>query len=279
MSLESVQSAVARFVEQARAGADEGPVLIATDFDGVLAPLGDDPSASRPTVAAAAALVRLARLPHERLRLALVSGRHLETLAQLALAPSGTILVGSHGAERGEIRQDPSEDSSTRLPDVERAPFDLVPEQEALLRDVTTGLDEIVENVDGAWVERKPSAAVLHTRLSTETDAETVSTRAVALGERLGAHVMSGKNVVEIAVVETSKGEALLALREELGATVVFYMGDDVTDERAFAVLGADDLTVKVGSGETAALVRVADTDEAADLLADLADALEHALA
>ncbi|TGJ95369.1 hypothetical protein DLJ96_12365, partial [Actinotalea fermentans ATCC 43279 = JCM 9966 = DSM 3133] len=38
--------------------AGTGPVLVASDFDGVLAPLGDDPLASRPTPAAAAALAR-----------------------------------------------------------------------------------------------------------------------------------------------------------------------------------------------------------------------------
>ena len=279
MSLESVPSAVATLVEHLGLPGAAGPVLVATDFDGVLAPLVDDPSASRPTMAGAAALVRLARLPHDRVRVALVSGRNLETLAQLAHAPSGTILVGSHGAERGEIRQDPSDDTSTRLPDLERAPFELTPEQSTLLAEVAAGLETAASGVEGAWVEHKPSAAVLHTRLAEEAGAETASLAAVSLGERLGAHVMRGKDVVEIAVVETSKGRALLALRGELDAQVVFYMGDDVTDERAFAVLGPDDLTVKVGSGETAARLRVADTDEAAEILSVLADALERTLA
>ena len=279
MSLESVPSAVASLVERLGRPGSEGPVLVATDFDGVLAPLVDDPSASRPTGSGAAALVRLARLPHDRVRLALVSGRNLETLAQLAHAPSGTILVGSHGAERGEIRQDPSDDTSTRLPDLERAPFALTPEQASLLAEVTAGLEAAASGVEGAWVEHKPSAAVLHTRVAEETAADTASLAAASLGERLGAHVMRGKDVVEVAVVETSKGQALLTLRAELDAQVVFYMGDDVTDERAFAVLGPDDLTVKVGSGETAARLRVADTDEAAELLTVLADALERTLA
>ncbi|MGV7904241.1 trehalose-phosphatase, partial [Mycobacterium kansasii] len=43
------------------------------------------------------------------------------------------------------------------------------------------------------------------------------------------------------------KGRALQTLRERTGAAAVLYLGDDVTDEKAFAVLtGAEDVSVKV---------------------------------
>ncbi len=61
-------------------------VLVALDFDGVLAPLVDDPGTSTVTPAAAAALDRLAGGPAH---LALVSGR---VLAELA----GALLVNPH---------------------------------------------------------------------------------------------------------------------------------------------------------------------------------------
>jgi trehalose-6-phosphatase len=48
-----------------------------------------------------------------------------------------------------------------------------------------------------------------------------------------------------------------------------------VTDERAFAVLRADDVTVRVGPGDTAARWRVADPTELAAALTRLADLLE----
>ena len=69
--------------------------------------------------------------------------------------------------------------------------------------------------------------------------------------------MLHGKDVVEISVLSASKGEALTALRDELAAPVVLYAGDDVTDEHAFEALRADDVTVKVGPGETAARFRV----------------------
>ena len=46
---------------------------------------------------------------------------------------------------------------------------------------------------------------------------------------------------------------------------------DDATDEHAFAVLGPDDVGIKVGAGDTCAGHRVTDIDEVAQVLQDLA--------
>lgn len=254
-------------IEQLVARATPGhPLIVASDFDGVLAPLGDDPNASRPTAAATAALTRLAEVPDARVSVALVSGRTLDSLGALSLAPSGTLLIGSHGAERGQV--------VPAAPGVVRTPFQLSEAEEALLGRVRSGLEEIAAGVDGAWVEHKPSAAVLHTRLAPADDGALAAAAAAALGRDLGGHTLRGKDVVEVAVVATSKGQALTALRHELDAAAVFYMGDDVTDERAFEVLGPEDLTVKVGAGDTAAQFRVSTPDDAAAVLTALAEAL-----
>ncbi len=47
----------------------------------------------------------------------------------------------------------------------------------------------------------------------------------------------------------------------------MLYVGDDVTDETAFAVLGPDDIGVKVGSGETHAAYRVDGPEDVRELL------------
>ena len=65
--------------------------------------------------------------------------------------------------------------------------------------------------------------------------------------------VTEGKQVVELAVVQTDKGRALDVLRHQVGATAAVFVGDDVTDEKAFARLSGPDLGVKVGPGETLA--------------------------
>ena len=275
MTLEQdLTTALATFVAARSAG---HPVLVASDFDGVLAPLLDDPSASAPTAAAAAALERLAALPQADVRLALVSGRDLATLAQLSGAPVGTSLVGSHGAEQGHVVAGSAETESPGAEgtsSVERHPFALTPDERATLDGVRAGLEAVAAEAEGAWVEDKPSAAVLHTRRTEPGAAERAGDAARAVGARYGAHTMTGKDVVEIAVLDTSKGLALTRLRDELGAAAVLYMGDDVTDERAFEVLAPTDVTVKVGAGETAARFRVASVDEAAQVLATVADLL-----
>ena len=241
-----------------------GPALVATDFDGVVARLVDQPDASRPTPEAASALARLAACPPEVARLALVSGRRLEDLARVSRVAAGTLLVGSHGAERGHMT----------AAGLEHSPVILDTGKSELLARLTSAFETIAQGVEGAWVEQKPTAAVLHVRLAAPDEAARASLDAVMASGSLGLSALHGKDVVETGVVATSKGQAIDALRVETGARAVFYMGDDVTDERAFAVLHDGDVSVRVGPGETVARHRVAGPDEAAHVLALLADLL-----
>ena len=121
-------------------------------------------------------------------------------------------------------------------------------------------------------VERKPASVVLHTRTATDDDAARLTTAVLAIGARPGVDVLHGKDVVELSVHPVTKGDALADLRAELGVEAVAYAGDDVTDERAFATLGPQDVTIKVGDGPTAARFRVARPADLADLLGRLAD-------
>jgi trehalose 6-phosphate phosphatase len=241
---------------------DRRPVLVALDFDGTLAPLQDDPSASRIIPAGVEALARLAGT--SGVALALVSGRAMHDLHVLAQVPEGTFLIGSHGAERARV---------TTF-GLDRDVVQLTDEQADRLASLGAEAARIASGRDGVWVETKPTAVVVHTRLAEPGVAEPAEQEAIALGERLGSGVLHGKDVVEISVLRASKGEALTALREELGAPVVLYAGDDVTDEHAFEALRDDDVTVKVGPGTTSARFRVDGPDELVAALAALADHL-----
>ncbi len=240
----------------------DGPVLVGLDFDGVLAPLVDDPSASRPLPEATDALTRLASLA-PRVALALVSGRALADLAALAAAPDGTRLVGGHGAERGVWRAG----------HLDRVPLHLPDDAAARLAALAADAAALVAGTSGR-LETKPASVVVHTRTATPDDAGRLTAAAVALGEAAGADVLHGKDVVELAVLDVDKGSALADLRAEVGAVGLLYAGDDVTDERAFAALGPDDVTVKVGTGPTRARLRVAGPPDVAVLLGRLADLL-----
>ncbi|MDQ1293686.1 MAG: trehalose 6-phosphate synthase [Actinomycetota bacterium] len=240
------------------------PLLVAMDFDGVLAPLVDDPQASAPLPEAVAALGKLAAC--DGVRVALVSGRTLTDLRQLAQPPESAVLVGSHGAQFQHPGAQES-DLSALLGDLEHE----------LLRRVTEELERIVVEHPGTMVELKPTAAVLHTRKADRSVAAAAAA-AVLAGPAAwaGVHVTTGKEVIELSVVDVSKGSALRRLRAEMGLPAeggILYAGDDVTDERAFGVLDDDagDVTIKVGDGRTSARHRVAGPGQVAALLVELA--------
>ena len=138
-------------------------------------------------------------------------------------------------------------------------------------------LGEVADSLDQVWIESKPAGFALHTRLATEEDSRMA--HLVALRETAAEFddltVRAGKNVLEFSVRSTTKGEAIEHLREYTKATAVFFAGDDVTDEDAFAALGADDLGLKSGEGATLANYRVHGPQQIARALALLADLRE----
>lgn len=240
--------------------AHRSPILVALDFDGCLAPFVLDPAHARPLPAASAALEALGRDPG--VQLALVSGRPIADLARLAAPGVGTWLVGSHGAESGEVMPD----GGARL-----APVALSDAERALLARLRTAIAEIAARFPGTHVELKPAAAALHTRGVPAAEASRALAEAAAgPGTWAGTHLMAGNQVAEVAVVEATKGEALGRLRARLGAAPVLYAGDDVTDETALATLGTCDVGVKVGAAPTVAPHRVRNEQEVAQMLAKL---------
>jgi trehalose 6-phosphate synthase/phosphatase len=236
-------------------------LLIALDFDGVLAPIVAVPEEARALPQSREHLAALVGSPG--VRLALVSGRTLADLRRVASPPSGTLLVGSHGAELS----DPviGSQSQTELDD----------EARQLLDRVVAELGRISTDWPGTNVEIKPHGAVLHTRQADRDVAAKATQEALDGPAGLpGVHLTQGKEVVELSVVAVTKGTALRQLRELTGADAVLYAGDDVTDERAFAVLDGDagDVSVRVGTGETAADHRLGSPDEVSAMLGLLVD-------
>ncbi len=231
-------------------------LLIALDFDGVLAPIVDDPLAARPLPQSQEQLSALVGLPG--VRLALVSGRTLADLRMVASPPAGTLLVGSHGAEMSDPAD--AEQLSTPLDD----------EARALLDRVIAELERISAAHKGTQVEVKPTGAVLHTRRAGR-EVAAKATQAALEGPSgwPGVNLTHGKEVIELSVVEATKGTAIRQLRKLTGADAVLYAGDDVTDERAFAVLDGDagDVSVRVGAGETIADHRLGSPHEVAAML------------
>ena len=218
-------------------------ILVATDFDGVLAPLVQDPSASSPVAGSIEILHELAALAN--VFVAIVSGRDLATLRRLTSisATDSITLIGSHGAEHHDD-----------LP----IEVDLDNTARERLAAVTEAVEQIVAGHAGTRIERKPTGIALHTRGVAKSVALTATAAARAV-ELPGVHAIIGKQVVELSVLSVTKGIALQALSAKRVTAATCYIGDDVTDEKAFAVLPARDghVTVKVGPGETRATYRI----------------------
>jgi trehalose 6-phosphate phosphatase len=224
-------------------------LLIACDFDGTLAPIVNNPSDARPLPAAADALVALSQA--ESTYAALISGRALGVLRDVSSMPESVHLVGSHGAE--------FDTGFTHEVD------------ESLLVRITNALNAIADDRPGVTVETKPASVALHVRNASPEDGEAALSDARTAAQSWDAQLTEGKAVLEFAVISTDKGEAVDVLRDQHDACAVVFLGDDVTDEKAFRRLREGDVGVKVGQGDTLAGYRV-------DAPEDVALALEHLL-
>jgi trehalose 6-phosphate phosphatase len=223
------------------------PLLVASDYDGVLSPIAPTPSEAVPSPGVAEALARLAGV--EGVTVAFVSGRGVADLQEVSGLSGPYRWVGSHGAEfDGPV------------------PAEITERRDAL----AARLRPLVAGVDGARLEVKPASVAVHVRQVADR-----TTAAALLAEAEAAADPSltkkpGKEVLELALTAADKGGVVRRLREECGAQAALYLGDDVTDEDAFRALGPDDVTVKVGDGETAARYRVADPAAVVELLTEL---------
>ncbi|MEM1057388.1 MAG: trehalose-phosphatase [Bacteroidota bacterium] len=221
--------------------------LLFLDYDGTLAPIVDDPAEAWPHPDVPGLLRQLA----ERHPVVVVSGRDLAALARF-LPDVHVRAAGLHGAEVGVLGE--------------------VAQPSLALRTVQADLDRLrrsVPEMEGVRVEEKGAAFAVHYRAAPDdADAQQALRRWSAdLPEAL--HAVWGKKVVELRPREVSKGTAVTAIAREHPEHTPVYLGDDTTDEDAFAALhsfrlGAEaggPVTIKVGEGGTAARFRVPDVD------------------
>lgn len=234
------------------------PMMVFLDYDGTLTPIVPRPEDAVLSDAMRARVRALAA----RVPIAVVSGRdRMDVAARVGLPELA--YVGSHGLDLAGplgsgIRL---ERAAEFLPDVDAA--------EAALRAGLAG-------IPGALVERKRLSVAAHYRMVAEAERPRVA--AVVEAVR-AAHPRlrreRGKAVFELRPdVAWDKGAAVRWLLERMrpgGAGV--YLGDDLTDETAFAALRDDGLGIAVGvtGRETAAAFALRDPDEVGVFLERLA--------
>jgi len=218
------------------------PVLIGLDVDGVLAPITPHADHAELVDGVGPLLARLADEPGPRWHVAVVSGRSLDDLHRFQF-PGGVTVVGSHGMEAHGVALELTAEEAARLDALA-----------VLARRATDAAGP------GAWLESKPASVAVHVRQADDAAGRRALEELAAAAESVeGATSIAGSAVLELFCREASKGQALRSLLQRLGATRAVFVGDDVTDEAAFAVLEPDDIRIKVGDAETIAEHRLRD--------------------
>lgn len=225
------------------------------DLDGTLLEFANEPSAVAASRRLIALLERLPAVTHGAT--AVVSGRPIHELDAL-LQPHRLPAAGVHGLQRRSGRR-----ASAPPVRVEKE-----------LKEVRSKLNAFVNEHAGTFVEDKRFGLALHYRKRPELD-DAVDTLAAQLRDELPPQLelLRGNKVLEVKPSGFDKGAAIRAFMQEppfKGRTPVF-IGDDVTDETGFGVVNElGGVSVKVGSGATAAKSRLKDVSAVLHWLEEL---------
>ncbi len=231
------------------------------DYDGTLTPIVARPDLAVLSDAMRGSLERLAA----RCPIAIVSGRDRADVARL-VSLDGLVYAGSHGfdiAGPSGLRQEHPR-AAGFMPALDAA--------EARLADLVGG-------IKGALVERKRFAIAVHYRQVAEDKVAAVKDAvAKVVAEAPDLRRTTGKMILELRPrVDWDKGRAVLWLLDALGLddddVLPIYLGDDDTDEDAFAALAGRGVGILVTDTErpTAAAYVLADTNEVGRFLDTLA--------
>jgi len=205
--------------------------ILALDYDGTLAPFRPEREHARPY---AGMLDVLNRLPAEGAnRFVIVSGRDARDIARLLGIHPVPEIWGCHGAQRMAPGREP-----------QAAP--LTPRQEEAVRQACALVD------DPRLVEVKPCGLAVHWRGLPPERRERleagVASRLRELAGHAGLELHAFDGGLELRLPGVDKGAAIDTLLRENPDALVFYLGDDQTDEDAFQALEGRGVGVLVRS-------------------------------
>jgi trehalose 6-phosphate phosphatase len=201
-----------------RQSAASRPLGFFFDFDGVLAPIQDEPDQARPVAGAIGLLQQLAVLAD---KVGIISARPVSFLARHFGSASRISLYGLYGLEArvNGVTQRNSTAASW----------------EPAIRELTAAARR--ELPPAVRIEEKPMSVALHYRSSPQ-HRQAVEEWARAAAETRGVARQDGRMVVELKPpVAVDKG-TVLAL-QAAALECAWYFGDDLSDAKAFAALRA----------------------------------------
>jgi trehalose 6-phosphate phosphatase len=216
--------------------AERSKLLLCLDYDGVLAEIATKPSRAFPAAGIRETLARLTQVS-DRVTVAIVTGRTVAEARRLLATSRGLLFSGLLGLEIAGL------DGISHI-----APAALACASE--LDRVKAWLAQNVPAQQGFHIEDKGVAVGLHYRAVEPRLAHVIVERftkfVAANTPRL--KVMRLKMLVEAVPQAASKAHAMAALWETVTPPhVTVFLGDDVTDEDAFAALGPGDVGILVG--------------------------------
>ncbi len=220
-----------------------GPdAALLSDFDGTLVELASHPEAVSPSAGLAGWLYQLEH--HLGEALAIVTGRRLREVDH-HLSPLQVMGAGAHGAElRVAI-------AGKTTPVIAALEATLVQRIQAAIADLP-----------GVWLENKTFALAVHFRQNPAVASDCLVRVRQAVGAHPQIEVFEGHAVVELRRKGLGKGAATSFLLQHpafAGRQPVF-VGDDLADEEAFAVVQAHGgHGIKVGVGDSVAHYRLVD--------------------
>jgi trehalose 6-phosphate phosphatase len=200
--------------------------LLALDYDGTLAPIASTPALVRMRGRTSRLIVEVARYYPS----IVITGRPLDEVAERLSAIPLRAVFGNYGGE-------PSADGPP-----------------ARVRRWAGVLAELLSRHQGVLVEDKRFSVTVHYRHA-RSKRRTLADICDATRRLRGARVLGGAQTVTI-LPDTGpdKGVALQLARRRLGCETAIYVGDDDTDEDAFASAPPDRLlSIRVGSSRTSA--------------------------
>lgn len=202
-------------------------VLVASDFDGTLAPLVRDPSTANALTESVDALHALHATG--RVELAIVSGRGLDELERFCRSFPPCWKIGDHGR-------------SFRSADGDHLPEPTASSVPPELDEIEIQARAIAARWPGAAVERKTFGVCLHTRnvegpcrIQAVEEAE----RWIARWDESHLESMRGREVFEIQSRGGGKLAALDLLAQRLRPGFAVFAGDDTTDLEAIEAFSA----------------------------------------
>jgi trehalose-phosphatase len=206
-------------------------LLVALDFDGTLSEIAATPDKAVLSAATRRLLAALARRPDTKV--AVISGRALEDVRE-RVGLTGLFYAGNHGLE--------IEGPGIRWAHPSAVGLDLA---------IRQTLEEELREFPGLLIEHKKLGVAVHYRgvPAAHHGRLRLRMRAGLLDTPERYRLLHGKRTFDFRLdVPWDKGHALRAIRRTLtGAWSSVFVGDDVTDEEAFATIGPRALTVRIG--------------------------------